>query len=264
MKRIRRGIVKFTLPFLLIFSFSAVCACGKQPDEAGKVKDSKFLLETRWYQYGEFAKFAPDGLRIGCWSTAIAQILYYHRLKPRGKVSYKTSLGYGIDVGLDSHAFNWDLFTNSIDSNTSQASIDEVAKYSYFASVVVGCNFGAGGYVGPISRMKSELEAHYNCEVNDYYYTNSSFLVRQKQIKDLVVNEIDHFRPLLLYLHSPGHLTHATVLDGYRIKNNEFWVHINMGWGGMDDGWYNLFKDIRFGDLRHRKILTIKPLKNGN
>jgi hypothetical protein len=52
------------------------------------------LLRTEWDQADIYSKHTPTQVRLGCWSTAIAQILYYHKLSPKGKVNYQCTLGY--------------------------------------------------------------------------------------------------------------------------------------------------------------------------
>lgn len=39
--------------------------------------DSECLTTTHWKQMGGFERCTPDSLRTGCWSTALAQIVYY-------------------------------------------------------------------------------------------------------------------------------------------------------------------------------------------
>src|SRR5689334_17210302 len=56
------------------------------------------LLHTHWYQDGPFARFTPQQERLGCWSTAYAQILFYHRLPPTGHVAYTCSSGLKVDL----------------------------------------------------------------------------------------------------------------------------------------------------------------------
>src|SRR5436190_1077651 len=68
-----------------------ICGAGHAADpstnaEAGLGKE--FLLRTHWYQDGPFAGLTPNHEHVGCWSTAYAQILFYHRLKPHGHVTY--------------------------------------------------------------------------------------------------------------------------------------------------------------------------------
>lgn len=36
-----------------------------------------------------------------------------------------------------------------------------------------------------------------------------------------------------------GKTAHAVVIDGYRYQNSVFQVHLNYGWGGKNNGWYN-------------------------
>jgi hypothetical protein len=99
---------------------------------------SSYLLKTQWYQDGPFARFTPDHERVGCWSTAYAQILFYHRLQPSGKVRYVCWAGYKVDVDLDAFQFDWAKFPNAIGDQTPEASLEQVAHYSFATAAVVG------------------------------------------------------------------------------------------------------------------------------
>ena len=215
---------------------------------------SSFLLKTSWGQRGIYAKFAPGNNRVGCWSTAIAQIFYFHRLKPSGITTYRCTTGYLIDENLDSYSFNWDLFVNRFEPDTKQSSIDEVAKYSYFTSVVVGKDFGTNTYIKGEPGMVTRLENHFKCKVKTYSYTYSDLMKQEEQIKKLVKTEIDNS--------DRKSFGHAVAVDGYRIRKNKFFVHINMGWGGRENGWYDLFEriDNYYDDLQFRLIMTFEPI----
>jgi len=85
---------------------------------AGEAAGSTHLLKTQWYQDGPFAQFTPNHERVGCWSTAYAQILYYHRLKPTGRVKYDCSSGETVDVNLDAYRFDWNQFADEVSAAT--------------------------------------------------------------------------------------------------------------------------------------------------
>jgi hypothetical protein len=225
---------------------------------------SSFLLKTSWGQRGIYAKFAPDNNRVGCWSTAIAQILYFHRLKPSGITTYQCTTGYLINENLDSYSFNWDLFVNRFEPDTKQSSIDEVAKYSYFTSVVVGKDFGTNTYIKGEPDMVTRLENHFKCKVKRYHFFYSDLMNKQMQmqIRKLIKTEIDNARPFMLYFSDRKSFGHAVAVDGYRIRKNKFFVHINMGWGGKGNGWYDLFEriDNYYDDLQFRLIMIFEPI----
>jgi hypothetical protein len=215
------------------------------------------LLHTNWGQRNEYARFSPDNLRLGCFSTAAAQILYYHRLQSLGRVSYQCTTGYQIDENLGAYTFDWNLFVDEFTDSTSELSINEVAKYAYFSAVVVQKDFGTGSYVLGTSARASSISTHYNCEAQ--VYTNSAYSM--DQIKQTIIQEIDERRPVLLYIRNLSQSSyHAVVIDAYRLEADSFWVHINMGWEGYKNDWYDFDAPIlNYNDNDYRKIVTIKP-----
>ena len=65
----------------------------------------------------------------------------------------------------------------------------------------------------------------------------------------------------MLYFDNGKDFGHAAALDGYALVDDRFLVHLNMGWGGKHDGWYDLF-DRLIGsrdDLQTRFLVTIAP-----
>jgi hypothetical protein len=229
------------------------------------------LLTTTWGQDGatKYALYSPGHWRLGCWSTAFAQILYYHRLAPHGSVSYNcTTYGYHISENLNSYSFDWNLFVNSINSGTPQASVQQVAKYSYYASVVIEKDFGTGDYVLSHLGRANALEDHYNCETSlsalgwsfdghsIHYYTMSD-------LEGIVEDELNAGCPVMLHIRNTDSdpTYHAVALDGWRTQSGNFQVHVNMGHEGSEDGWYNFAGTIGdYNDTSYREIVTIRPV----
>ncbi len=218
------------------------------------------LLETQWNQRGDdtFAKFSPDHWRLGCWSTAFAQILYHHRLAPSGSNSYNcTTYGYHISEDFDSHTFDWRLFTNQlVAGSTPVESIDEVALYSYYTSVVIEKDFGTGTYVLGHSARADALEDHYDC-TTEYHYIGGSY--DMNDLKADIVDQIDAGCPLMVHLYdgdAGGY--HAVAIDDY-IDGATFKVHINMGWGGSSDGYYDIAQPILDYETFRRVVMITPP-----
>jgi hypothetical protein len=222
-----------------------------------------YLLKTEWDQSGIYAMHTPTKVRVGCWATAVAQILYYHKLLPQGKVSYQCTEGYKIIENLNSYKFNWDLFVNKINDNTIKESIDQVAKYSYYTAVVMQKDFGIGGHVLKGNNFKNLLESHFDCKVNEYQFLEGSFLKERNKIVKIIKEELAAARPVAFFFGNQYDWGHAVVIDGYLEKDNHFLVHINQGLGGSGNGIYKLFDPIipSYGDMYWRVIMTIKPKK---
>ncbi len=188
--RVKNKILLIILLVLVfnLFQLNIICAKQNNPERS-------YLLNTTWDQEGEYAKYTPDHWRLGCWSVAIAQILYYHRLQPHGYASYKCSTGYTIKEELN-YNFNWNLFVNQLNADIPAKSKDEVAKYIYFGSVVLQKDFGTNTYVE--DGNPHWLDEHYNCINNEY----DTFKYSLDEIKSIIIKEIDSKRPVILYLQS--------------------------------------------------------------
>ena len=186
---------------------------------------------TRWKQDGDYAAFTPDHELLGCWSIAFAQVLAFHRLSPSGEVDYITTGGLRINQDLND-VINWERIIPSIDNDTLPETSQEVAKYCFNVAAVLQKDFGTGEYKD-ISIVPQEISDHYKCVVN-------------KVTSDLatkIKTEIYAGRPVIAYLNDILAIKivrngHAIVIDGTAENNIEFYVHLNCGWGGDSDGWY--------------------------
>jgi hypothetical protein len=131
---------------LVLLGMAAVAASSGQTATSAAAEIQP-LLTTQWGQRGLYAKYVPNNERLGCWSVALAQILYYHRVQPAGQVSYEGD-GYRVRESLD-HRFDWDLFADTVTEATPARKQNEVAKYCYYAAIVIGKDFaGEAAYHG--------------------------------------------------------------------------------------------------------------------
>jgi len=268
MHRIKHHLLTVSILFALYLLLSGQEGGGCTPEPQAPVGVDNFivgpLLQTQWGQQGEYATFAPNNQRLGCWSTAIAQILYFHRLQPYGTVEYYSSKydaddypEYHIKENLESYPFDWELFVNNIDGSTIRESIDQVATYAYSTSIVLQKDWDTGGYMLSHSERANEVENHYDCTTK--WYSSLTYLSTTKAV---IIEEIDANRPLMMHLRSKNKENyHAVVVDGYQWKEEEFYVHINMGHEGAKDGWYLFDGPITstYDDTSYRRIMTIKP-----
>jgi len=218
------------------------------------------LLRTTWAQRGEFAAFTPQNQRLGCWSTAIGQILRYHKLQPEGKVQYSTRAGTELSLDMDRYKFNWNRFPSSFHSRTPVIGKREVAGYLYCVSVTLQKDFGTGSYVLGHTERAAAIAKHFNCKTK----LHTSSQTGLKELASIVKHELDNERPIMMHVRSldskgdAGY--HAVVVDGYRFVRGVLAVQVNMGWGGRGNGWYPFDGPIGdYNDGAYRRIMTIAP-----
>jgi Peptidase C10 family len=253
---------KITAIFLGILGLIYLFVCSSFPFFADKSKcmtDNECLTKTHWKQMGGFERCTPDSLRTGCWSTALAQIVFYHKLKPFGQVEYTTRQNFKINENLDSSQFNFNLFSHTIDSSTSQETINQLAKYNYYAALAVQKDFGTDRYMNKLASA-SLLEQHYKVKVDRYIAWHKLLPFTLGKLEKIIYEEINEKRPIFLHFANLNDFGHSIVVDGFCYKNGNFMIHTNQGQGGPDDGWYDFYKGIlRTDDNALRVVYTFKP-----
>jgi hypothetical protein len=240
MKKLQVILLVLAVP-LLVYPFT--CTGLVMHDGQRSTGDTTHLLSTHWKQMGGFEKHTPDSLRVGCWSTALAQIMYYHRLMPYGKVSYISRNGYRINENIDSSRMDFRHFTSSLDSASSLVSADQMALYSYYAALAMRKDFGTDRYMNKLAPADL-LESHYRVKVKRFISWHCMLPYGTGKLEKVIVREIDAARPVFLHFANLKDFGHSVVVDGYQYRDGNLFVHINQGQGGQTDGWYAFRKGI--------------------
>jgi hypothetical protein len=248
---------------LAIVALEAIGMWLQRPNRVTPAGDPPYLLATTWDQAGEYAAFAPDGDRVGCWAAAVAQIAYLHRLTPTGRVDYATTAGIPIREDLDTIPFPLDRLVARIDADTPPGAVDATARYVYAVAAVLHEDFPGQGILDRdtfVDRLRRQLGA----VARLHEYPDGEFPDHRDEATAIIRSEIDAGRPLLLYFDNGKDWGHAAALDGYVVQDGRLLVHLNMGWGGSGDGWYDPFDRIMGvrDDLQNRFLLTIRPQRD--
>jgi hypothetical protein len=244
----------------------------------GSYTPGTFILNTTWGQGGIYAMKSPlintsnsssdptNHWRVGCWSTAIGQIINYHQLQSKGNCMYwcsvlTNSLGFPLFIAnnLDDHTYYWYNMATSISAVSPAAEIENVTQLLYDVSTVIQKDFGTGGYVFGSTGRTNEVKEHF-----EYISSDTEFAINPPISE--IISEINHERPCMLYIDNiTGLLGHAVALDGYRWSNGKFQVHLNMGWGGGWNNWYVYNETINAsgyvfnGTLRGLMFIRLTP-----
>jgi hypothetical protein len=269
-------MLKTTIPVLItIFSCLHLPAQQNPAERPGQ----SYLLKTNWDQYGLYTKYTPNNEVLGCWSTAMAQILYHHRLRPSGFVNYQCSKGFVITDTLEKHSLSWTDFSASLDATSPPRVIETVARYSMLTAEAVRKDFGSPRYLQMVNPA-GQIEKYFPCKAIFYAsFTgdiplspaqveeiakkeNIQYLIGRDSVQLIIKQEINNSRPVYFHFGNFTTYGHSTVIDGYHEEGNIFWVHINYGSGGKRTGWYQLFQPIDVvDDIKLRVFVTISPLQ---
>jgi len=200
------------------------------------------LLSCTWAQAPYFNADCPDTCVAGCVATAMGQIMKYWAFPPHGignTTDHDPTYG-DLWANFDTTHYNW----ASMPANITQPN-QEVANLMYDLGIAVSMEYTAessGSYVisgdawstngvcaqsaypGNFGYNAGTLQGLYRTDYSDNDWIN------------LLENELNNHRPLQ-YEGAGTDGGHSWVCDGYNSIGD---FHMNWGWGGYLDGYYNL------------------------
>ena len=201
------------------------------------IPDVSPLIKSTWSQETPFNKLCPSGCPSGCVATAMSQIMNFHKypLQGSGYFSYRSySKNYSCSFDFGNTTFKWDKIYNSY--NSSFINGDAVAELTYACGVSVGMDYsekGSGAYMADVSYA---LINFFNYNKNTTYRYRPYFSTTEWY--QMLCNELQSGRPVLYGGIDSNSGGHAFIIDGCSSKTSMF--HINWGWGGSFDGYYEL------------------------
>jgi len=203
------------------------------------------LLNTTWNQPYPYNKALPKigdtNVLTGCVQTADAQVMQYHKWPSMGQeyAFNKQSTNSVTDLSAVFHRYyNWDIMPSSL-VGAKEYEIDEVAYLMKDLVVANQAMFegtsGTGAYPNPEPLVRY---FKYSSDIKMMDNQNTSNSLFFDTIKDQYSKKL----PVLFSV--PGH---RVVVDGYDDDLVGAFAHINMGWGGSANAYYNLENTITAG-----------------
>jgi hypothetical protein len=198
------------------------------------------LLTTNWNQIEPYWDKCPtyfgQPCYVGCTATAMAQIMRYwkHPVTGTGSHSYYWALGARtLSADFGSITYNWAAMPDSATSSSSLLMKNAVSTLCYHCGVSVDMDYSPDG--SSASMQGGSLTNYFGylptSNVWKWSYTEEGWYA-------LMCEQINKGYPVWYSITLPEG-SHATVMDGYDSPNL---LHLNMGWGGTDDGFWSLQK----------------------
>lgn len=207
------------------------------------------LVATKWNQAPYENALCPydnnhnQRTVTGCPATAMAQIMKYWNYPTNGTGfhSYNHSTYGTLSANFGSTTYQWSSMPNTLSSSNNA-----VSTLMYHCGVAVEMNYGVAATGGSSSYViiAAAPSAQQTCEnaFKTYFGYNASTIQGLKRSNysdnnwiNLLKNELDQGRPIQYAGFGSG--GHTWVCDGYD-NNNLF--HMNWGWGGSQDGYFQL------------------------
>lgn len=220
------------------------------------------LPTATWGQGYPYNMYAPevDGVKCpaGCVATAMAIVMKYNKWPEtgRGKHSWYSN-GTLMNFDFDNTSFDYSLLLDEYtEGNYSEAQAAEVGKLMQAAAASVNMTYTTDG-----SGAQTCVIGHYMHENFRYspksQYINAMNFTESEWIS-ILQNEINSNHPVIMSGFSEVAGGHAFVCDGY---NAEHFLHINWGWDGASNGY---FEPFLLGGFNYNIGMNINLYNDGN
>lgn len=185
--------------------------------------------------------YTPNNYVCGCVATALSQVMRYFEF-PTGPVQARSFSCFvnntAVTKTMEGGTYDWALMPLVPGRDTTLSQRRAISKLCYDAGVAVNMNWRTierGGSGAMTSQCSDALTGTFG-------YKNaksivSSSLGRANYEKGIFAN-LDAGLPVLLGITGDG--GHAIVADGYGYYQGTAYTHLNLGWSGSQNAWYQL------------------------
>lgn len=246
----KRTIAVFVASFMVLATASAqLIAPGAEFKSSVQP-----LLKTTWGQSAPYNQYCPmransdgeqENCSVGCVALALGQIMKYHNYPETGK-GYKSYQPFGlsdsISADFENTQYHWSLMRNSYVrlgsyKSYTEEEADAVATLLFHAGVSVGTIYAiSGSSAFAYANIPRDMVENFRYAEEGIRYLSRDDYSKEEWM-ELIFNELSNGRPVFYAGNSPTYGGHAFVLDGYDAEGK---VHINWGWRGTDDGYYDI------------------------
>ena len=227
------------------------------------IKDMRVapLLQSQW-TVGDFGGdkafnlYTPNNYSCGCGITAYLQVMRYWRA-PAGAVAPASFLCW---VGNESRTvstmggpYDWEAMPFLSDECVEQRQREALGRLAY--------DLGAASHVAwANNRYSYSYGVLSAAALTDYFGYVSARVFRNSQTgenilalddyKNAILASLDAGMPVVIGLRTVLDQGHQAVVDGYGFgEDGKLYCHVNFGWNGASDLWYNLMEnDFNAGD----------------
>ena len=249
------------------------------------------LIKTTWAQGEPFNNSIPVGSTVYpngkastcCVATAMAQIMNYwqwpdYATGRHTNENHKSSFVYYGFVSYDwsklnnhyGKYFDEDEGGKESYQEYTVEEAEEVAKLMYECGVATDTKWGNESVASNISALKA-LMTYY--KYNKFMHAEARDVYSQREFRDILLNELNHGRPMLYWAKNMSRTGHYFICDGFDTETGMF--HFNWGWSGHYDGYYALSaltphaadgSTSNFGSFNYEQFVCVgcQPEREGN
>lgn len=225
------------------------------------------LLTTRWGQDTPYNLQCPEytvnnvkyNYVTGCVATAMAQIMKYHNYpeKGYGKTIYRLNPGDGatltIEADFGNTTYDWaNMLDSYIPGRYNDEQANAVATIMYHCGVSVRMNYAKDGSGAFSYDACTALRTNFLYDKNIKHYSRD--FMPNEEWMNIIYRELNDNCPILYGGFTTANAGHAFVFDGY---DADGLVHVNWGWNGESNGYYDVASLNGFSEGQNMVIIRL-------
>ena len=183
--------------------------------------------------------YSTGGYPCGCVANAMAQLMRYHEYPTHyiGSGSYRIWVdGVSEYVSLFGGPYQWSDMPLVPDNSITLGQRQAIGEICYDAGVSVNMSYGPYGSSAFLRNADGSLVSTFDYTNCVRGYNNNNNI--GSGLDGMINPNLDAALPVILGINNTG--GHAVICDGYGYSLSTLYHHLNMGWSGHDDAWYDL------------------------
>lgn len=191
--------------------------------------------------------YTPNNYAAGCVAISLATLLHYYQWPPVGTGSNEYYDGLGsstgwYDANFGETNYKWDLMLEKYNNQeSSDAQREAAGELAFHSAVALEMNFEYNGSTSNVNKIPGAGNNYFR--VYSYYKQENSTVFWPRLDKNIV-----EANPVILSVSSNTGYGHSVVCDGLWLTDDEERMyHLNMGWWGTGNGWFQIQEDFNAG-----------------
>ena len=223
------------------------------------------LLTTEWGQDAPYNLLCPEKpnsqgepqhCRVGCVACAMGQVMNFHQYPAVGIGQGTNIFNTSLTVNYGDTHYDWAHMQDSYRDAYTDEEATAVATLLYHCGVAVNMIYGlqsSSTFTAFANNMTTALVRYFGYDDTDLKSVSRSKYTRAEWLQ-LIYENLSAGQPIIYSGNSSSMGGHTWVLDGY---DREGRVHMNWGWLGRDNGYYDIDLNIPGLDFNQQQSMVI-------
>ena len=215
------------------------------------------LVSSKWSQHvfgGEatFNLYLPNRYPSGCVVAAFAQVMRYWRFPVDAVPAASCTCwqdGFSGVYSMMGGVYDWDAMPLLAEDCTEDAQRQMLARLTY--DLCVASHTDWSQWSGTYNVLAAEALKRYFGYASARTFNpgpesvvSGVNILNRPDYRNAVLASLDAGMPVVLGFANRDNITHQAVVDGYGFNGDgDLYCHLNCGWEGADDRWYNVIAE---------------------